>query len=235
MTDSPESRPPGPPRGPWDDQSGEGERPFNAPAASVALLALLAAAFAAQLFLLGPDEVVAGALSGEALRAGRWWTLLTYIFLHAGWLHLLMNASAAAAFGPAVARFFGAGPRAASAFLLFFLFCGVAGGLASVAMHWGGRDAVIGASGAISGLWGGAARLMDPGRGLSGPFEGPARGQLGVVVVFNLAIAVLGLAGEAAGVPFRIAWEAHIAGFLAGLLSVGTFARLARPSYRAER
>lgn len=224
-----------PPHGPWGEPPDDGEPLFNAPAVSVGLVALLGAAFAAQVFLLGPAEVVEGALSAQALREGRWWTLLSYVFLHAGWLHLAMNAGAAMAFGPAVARHFGPGPRAAAAFMLYFLFCGAVGGLASVAMHWDGRDAVIGASGAISGLWGGAARLIDRWRGLSGPFEGQARGQLVVVVVLNLAIAALGVAGEAAGIPFRIAWEAHIAGFLAGLLFIGPFARLARPSYRAER
>ena len=57
------------------------------------------------------------------------------------------------------------------------------------------------------------------------------RGQIAVVVAFNLLI---GLTGFAAG-GLSIAWEAHIAGFVAGLLLIGSFTRLARASYRSER
>lgn len=208
---------------------------FRAPAVSVALLAALGIAYGVQVFLLAPDDVHALALSGRAVQEGRWWTLISSIFLHAGLAHILMNGGVALAFGPAVARHFGPGPRSALAFLLLFLVCGVLGGLGFVALHWGSPDPVVGASGAISGLWGGASRLIGRGRGLWGLWEGPVRGQIIVVVAFNLLIALAGLAGEATGVPVRIAWEAHIAGFAAGLLLIGPFIRLARPSYRQER
>lgn len=208
---------------------------FRAPAASVTLLAILAIAYGVQVFLLTPDEVLTLALSGRAVQEGRWWTLISSIFLHAGLAHILMNGGAALAFGPAVARNFGPGPRPAVVFLLFFLVCGVLGGLGFVVLHWGGPEPVVGASGAISGLWGAAARLIGRRRGLWGVWEAPVRGQIIVVVAFNLLIALAGLAGEATGVAVRIAWEAHIAGFAAGLLLIGPFIRLARPSDREER
>lgn len=212
-------------------QTPAGEPVFNAPLISLAVIALLGIAYGVQVFLLTPEAVAALALSGEALASGRWWTLLSHIFLHGGLVHLLMNAGAALAFGPAVARHFGPGVRAAGTFLLFFLVCGVAGGLGYLALHPGGTAMVIGASGAISGLWGGSARLIGRWSGLWGLWEGPVRGQIIFVVVFNLLI---GLTGFAAG-GLQIAWEAHIAGFVAGLLLVGPFTRLARPSYREER
>ncbi|MDO9223052.1 MAG: rhomboid family intramembrane serine protease [Caulobacter sp.] len=204
---------------------------FNAPLVSLAVIGLLAIAYAVQVFILSPEAVASLALSGEALAAGRWPTLVSHIFLHGGLVHLLMNAGAALAFGPAVARHFGPGARGAGTFLLFFLVCGVAGGLGYVALHPGGTAMVVGASGAISGLWGGSARLIGRWRGLWGVWEGPVRGQIAVVVVLNLLI---GLTGFAMG-GLQIAWEAHIAGFVAGLLLIGPFTRLARPSYREER
>jgi membrane associated rhomboid family serine protease len=175
--------------------------------------------------------VFALALSRPALAEGRWWTLPSHIFLHANLVHLLMNLGAALAFGPAVARHFGPGGRSAGICLLFFLVCGVIGGLGYVGVHPGGVDQVIGASGAISGLWGAAARLLGRWRGLWGVWEGPVRAQILVVVILN---ALIGLAGLAAG-GLHIAWEAHIAGFIAGLLLIGPFTRLARASYREER
>ncbi|MDO8297526.1 MAG: rhomboid family intramembrane serine protease [Caulobacter sp.] len=204
---------------------------FNAPRVSLAVIGLLAIAYAAQVFLLSPDGVALLALSGEGLSRGRWWTLLSHIFLHGNLVHLLMNSGAALAFGPAVARHFGPGARSAGIFLLYFLVCGAAGGLGFVALHPGGTGLVVGASGAISGLWGGAARLLGRRRGLWGPWQGPVRGQIAAVVVLNLLIGLTGFAVEG----LRIAWEAHIAGFVAGLLLIGPFTRLARPSYREER
>lgn len=204
---------------------------FNAPGVSLALIALLGIAYGVQTLLLSPDAVAALALSSVALAEGRWWTLISHIFLHASLLHLLMNAGAALAFGPAVARHFGAGARSAGAFLLYFLLCGVAGGLGYVLLHPNGADLVVGASGAISGLWGGAARLLGRRRGLWKVWEGPVRGQTAAVVVLNVLIGLTGFAASG----LHIAWEAHIAGFLAGLLLVGPFARLARPSDREER
>lgn len=206
------------------------EPAFNAPAVSLAFVALLLIAYAVQVFLLSPDDVMALALSSPALAQGRWWTLISHIFLHGGLLHLFMNVGAAIAFGPAVARHFGPGPRAAGTFLLYVLVCGIAGGLGYIAMHPGSQDQVIGASGAISGLWGGAARLLGRWRGLSGLWDPPVRGQILAVVVINLLI---GLTGFADG-GLHIAWEAHIAGFVAGLVLIAPFTGLARSSYRAE-
>lgn len=204
---------------------------FNAPGVSLALLALLATAYGIQVLFLTPDEVMAGALSGPALAEGRWSTLVSHMFLHAGLVHLLMNGGAALAFGPAVARHFGPGARAAFVFMLFFLVCGVVGGLGFVALHTDSVAAIVGASGAISGLWGGASRMIRRPEGLWGLWEGPVRGQIIAVVVLNLLI---GLTGYAAG-GLPIAWEAHIAGFVAGLLLIGPFTRLARSRDSRER
>jgi len=204
---------------------------FNAPGISLVLIALLAIAYGVQVYGLSEGSVSSLALSGAALAEGHWWTLLTHVFLHGSLIHIFMNAGAALAFGPAVARHFGPGPRAAGAFLLYFMVCGVGGGLGYLATTADPSIQVIGASGAVSGLWGGAARLLGRWRGLWGVFDGPVRTQIAVVVVLNLLIALTGLFADG----FNIAWQAHIAGFLTGLLLIGPFTRLARTGYREER
>jgi len=206
----------------------DGEEPlFDAPLASLMLIALLAAAFGAQVWL-GDAAVLEGALSAGALREGRWWTLVSHIFLHGGVAHIVMNGAAALAFGPAVARYFGHGPRAGAVFFLYFIVTGVIGGLTFVALHPAGIDPMVGASGAICGLWGGATRLLGRWRGLSGLWSRPVRGQLAAFAIMNLILIGLGFAGGFIGAGLRIAWEAHVGGFIAGLLLIAPFARLAR-------
>jgi len=78
---------------------------------------------------------------------GNWWRLLTYMFLHAGILHLLMNMYALLYIGmflePLLGKF-----RFAAAYLL----TGVCAGLMSVAIH--PYTVGVGASGAIFGMYG---------------------------------------------------------------------------------
>ena len=173
---------------------------------------------------------------GEVLPGGRAalvWTPLTYAFLHANLLHLLMNVVWMASFGAALERRFGA-----VRFLALSAISAIAGVAAHAVMHMDEPGLVIGASGAVSGMMAGAARFaFSPGGPLSGPLAGgrgaaayrmPAepllqtfanpRALTFIVVWFALNLLFgltggLGAAGEGG-----IAWEAHIGGFLAGLL-----------------
>jgi len=164
-------------------------------------------------------------VSGQALSAGRWQTLLTSLFLHGGWPHVLMNSVAALAFGPPVARLLGTGPRGAAAFFLFYLSCGVLAGLGFVASNFQAAVTVVGASGAISGLLGAASRIIQ-GRGGIGPmFGSTVIGMAAAWTLVNVVLGVSGLTPGAMGMP--VAWQAHLAGYAAGVLLVGPFARLA--------
>ena len=71
------------------------------------------------------------------------------------WMHLLFNCLWLLVFGTPVARYMGS-----ARFLLLGLLAGVAGGLASLFLHWGEEIFVIGASGAVSGLLAAAIPLM---------------------------------------------------------------------------
>jgi membrane associated rhomboid family serine protease len=87
-------------------------------------------------------------------------------------------------------------------------------------------EPVVGASGAISGLLGAASRLIQ-GNGRIGPLFGQT--VIGMAIAWAIVNVVLGIVPGwtpgAMGMP--VAWQAHLAGYAAGVLLVGPFARLA--------
>ncbi|MEO8812758.1 MAG: rhomboid family intramembrane serine protease [Caulobacteraceae bacterium] len=215
------------------------EPALNAPWILLALIGVLLATHAAR--LLTGVSVERFALTAADLRAGRWFGLVTYLFVHGSWAHVGMNGVFILAFGTPVARFLGGGARGAVLFIAFFLVCGAIAALAYAGWldalgSFGvpGRGwALVGASGAGSGLMGGAARLIE-GRGRLGSIGGKM--VMGMSVAWIGANVLLGLSGltpGAAGLP--VAWEAHIFGYFAGLALIGLFARVAaRPATLAR-
>jgi membrane associated rhomboid family serine protease len=136
-------------------------------------------------------------------------SLITHLFLHAGWLHLAMNMIMLLAMGNLLEPF--AGARRLG--LLY-----LAGGLASALAEWAitplGTVPTVGASGAISALIG--AQAMLGGRGNQGPWQ---RG-LGLAVAWIVFQLMAGVVMNGSGVQLAIA--GHIGGFLAGLLLAWT-------------
>ena len=211
---------------------GASQPAIRAPWPVVVLIAVLIGAHAARLWL-GIDPERFALVAGD-LGSGRWSPLISHIFVHAGWAHVLMNSVFILAFGAPVARFLGVGAVGALAFAAFFLICGVVAGsgFAAVAAEFANMGlaspdwALVGASGAASGLMGAAARLIE-GRGRLGPIGG--RTVIGMSVSWILVNVVLGATGltpGTAGAP--VAWQAHIIGYFAGLLLISPFSRLAR-------
>lgn len=203
----------------------EREPVFNIPWPITVLGLSIVGGYAIQSLL--PLEAVVAAWGFSAAQLGeRPQTLLTAILLHGSWPHALMNAAFGVAFGSPVARFLGLGGRGVGVLALFYVVCGVLANLAFAAVHPHGAVPLVGASGAISGLMGAAARLIG-GRGEVGPVLSPPVLALGAAtIVANLLVASTGLAPGLAG--STIAWEAHLGGFLAGVLLIGPAARLAR-------
>jgi membrane associated rhomboid family serine protease len=152
---------------------------------------------------------------------------VSYLGLHNDWTHLAINCLWLLAFGPIVARRFGA-----LLFLLFFVACGVAGALTYLAFNWGSEVPVVGASGAISGLMAAALRMLPGQTPWAVPGETPlaplfSRQLLiftAIWAAINLLTGItgLGMGGESG----LIAWQAHLGGFAAGLLLCGLFDRL---------
>jgi membrane associated rhomboid family serine protease len=198
------------------------EPAFNVPWPVAWLIAVLVGLHALRAALGGDPEI--WAFTSADAEAGRWTSLLTYQFVHGGWTHVLMNSGFVLAFGPPTARHLGTSLRAGAAFLAFFLACGVAAAaayaglsalLGPVFLGGDGPWALIGASGAASGLMAAAARLIE-GRGRLGPLTGRTVWSMTLAwIAINLVLGVSGLTPGAAGVP--VAWQAHIFGYLAGL------------------
>lgn len=154
---------------------------------------------------------------------------VSHQFLHAGWFHLGMNCVWLLACGPVVARRFGPW-----LFWAFFLVCGVFGAAFFLACDWGGIDGMIGASGAVSGLMAASVRML-PWQGARIPgFSWPltplfSRTVVAFSLVWFVTNLIFGMTGfGTGGAIHQIAWQAHVGGFLAGLLLSGPFDALAR-------
>jgi membrane associated rhomboid family serine protease len=214
---------------PWGAEEPPAREPiFNAPwPATVVVLAIIGAYVVQVIWGGGEAAALRWGFAPADLARGRWGELIAMMFIHGGWPHAIMNALGALAFGPPVARWLGVRLRGALAFFAFYLVCGVISGLGYAALHPSQMEPVIGASGAVSGLMGAASRLFGRQEGLNPLTSSPVVSLAAGWVLVNAIMAVFG-AGVLAG-GARIAWEAHIAGFVAGVLLIGPWRRLGEP------
>jgi membrane associated rhomboid family serine protease len=151
--------------------------------------------------------------------------LVSHMFLHGGWLHVLGNMLYLWIFGDNVEDRFGS-----AQYLVFYLLCGI---VAAIGQGLISPSPMVGASGAIAGVLG-AYLLMYPTARIStlvflGFFitivELPALVVIGMFVVLQVieGVAELRLTGHAAAQ--QVAYFAHIFGFAAGLLLLVFFRR----------
>ncbi len=163
------------------------------------------------------------------------WTFLTYAFLHADLSHIVFNMLWLLPFGSAVARRFGA-----ARFFAFLAITAVAGAFAHLVTHQHEVAPMIGASAAVSGAMAAAIRFaFQRGSFLSfGPNADEAAHVpalslmqslqnprvltfLGIWFGVNI---IFGIGSLGIGAPMQsIAWQAHIGGFLAGLILFSLF------------
>lgn len=149
--------------------------------------------------------------------------LVSHMFLHGSFLHLIINCAWLLAFGPVVARRLGG-----VTFLVFFLACGVAGALMELALAWGAPEAMIGASGGISGLMAASFRMIrwpgvPPAGRLVPLLSRPILTFSGIWLLTNLIFGFTGFGSGTSG--DQIAWQAHMGGYLFGLITIGLFDR----------
>jgi len=149
---------------------------------------------------------------------------VSYLFLHADFVHVGINSLWLLVFGPVVARQLGV-----LKFLLFFVFCGIVAALVHIAVYWGSPMAVVGASGAISGLMGAGMRILygrlyGHGAGLAPILSRPILLFSLVWVIANIVSGLLriGVIDDVA----LVAWVAHLGGYFAGLSAIGPFDRM---------
>jgi membrane associated rhomboid family serine protease len=149
-----------------------------------------------------------------------WSTLLTSMFLHGGWAHLGGNMLYLWIFGDNIERAIGHGR-----FLVFYLLCGLAAGIAHIVTNLGSIVPTVGASGAISGVLGGYIVMFPHNRvrvmSYSGVVSVPAFLVLGlwIVIQFLNGFGSVATTDETAGV----AYVAHIGGFVAGAVLIKLF------------
>lgn len=140
-------------------------------------------------------------------------TLVTYQFLHAGWLHLAGNLLFLRIFGPRVETTLGAGR-----WTVLLLAGGVAAGLAQAWPEPSSPLAMVGASGGVSGILG-AYLVLHPRDELRLLLPGVPGMQLPAWVIllawFGLQLAYTNWSES---LPGGVAFRAHVGGFACGLL-----------------
>jgi membrane associated rhomboid family serine protease len=132
------------------------------------------------------------------------WTLVTYMFLHGGWMHLIFNMLGLFFFGPRLEARLGS-----RHFLGLYFVSGIAGALLSLATP---RVPIVGASAAVFGVLLGFARYWPRQQLLIwGIVPVEARWLVGILTVLSLFFARSGFQGG-------VAHFAHLGGFLGGYL-----------------
>ena len=222
---------------------------FNVPGVILATIVVLAAIHAGRGFIDWRTDVVIiygfGFVPGRYLLEppadigyplspfGGWFGPITHALLHASWTHLIVNTLWLVAFGSPIARRFGA-----RRFLIFSAVCALGGAVAHLATHWGGVQPMIGASGVVSGYMAGAMRFAFqtngpmssygrrapdmaariPPHSIAQTFADPrALVFMLVFIGINLMVGIGG--GLSSDATVTVAWQAHLGGFVAGLLA----------------
>lgn len=167
--------------------------------------------FSAQYFIDGPrlNGEVTGFLALFPIKSGWFepYQIVTHMFSHGGWGHLLFNMFALWSFGSMLERVWG--PKK---FLIFYLACGLAAGAAQLLLS----DApAVGASGAIMGLLAAFAYLFPNTQLIIFPFPVPVKAKWAIMV-----IAAIDLFGGVYPTGSNIAHFAHLGGLVMGLILV---------------
>jgi membrane associated rhomboid family serine protease len=129
---------------------GDGSRrPTRFPVVTLAIIVVNAFVFFLELtggeaFVTRWAEIPATIVSGHG-----WITVLTAMFMHAGWMHIIGNMVFLWAFGPQIEDAMGS-----LRYLAFYLLCGLAASAAQIAMRPDSTVPNLGASGAIAGVMG---------------------------------------------------------------------------------
>lgn len=169
------------------------------------------------------DGMNAWAISGPRLAQGQFETIALHMFAHGGIAHIVFNSMALFAFAPAVMERLG--PlhfKSLSAFLALFFGCGLAGMALWLAINPNSEIPMLGASGAIFGLLGFVLRKPDPFGPIIPIVSREMRAALIEWVKLHLPLVAIFIVPVLLGSEFfGLAWEAHLGGFVAGLLLCG--------------
>lgn len=200
----------------------ESRRPLHFPVVTMLIIGLNALVFVLE--LLGGDAfIMRWSMVPANVMAGRGWiTILSSMFLHEGWAHILGNMLFLWVFGPEIEDVMGPGR-----YVLFYLLGGLAAAAAQTVVDPGSTVPTLGASGAIATVMGAFLITYPRDRIRTVLFFGwfaritflPAILLVGVWFLTQVFSQVGALADVQSG---GVAYMAHIGGFLFGML----FARL---------
>ncbi|MFI5070227.1 MAG: rhomboid family intramembrane serine protease [Terriglobales bacterium] len=175
-------------------------------------------------FGIVPDHFTAALTGPQHFQlAGVFLSILTSMFLHGSWLHIIGNMWVLWIFGDNIEDYLGH-----FSYLLFYLICGFTAAITHIAMNPGSDIPTVGASGAIAGIMGGYFLLFPKARVLT---------LVPLIVFFTFwwlpAWIVLGywfllqfLSGTATSIAYSsssgggVAFWAHVGGFVTGLILI---------------
>ena len=166
----------------------------------------------------------------------QWMDVLTSIFLHGGWMHLIGNMWFLWIYGDNVEDILGH-----SQYLIFYLLCGLAATMVHVLFNGDSRVPTIGASGAIAGVMGAYVvkfphskiTTLVPVFVFITTMEIPAY----VILLYWFVIQFfsgVGSVGHSHLSQGGVAWFAHIGGFLAGIALILVMRTHERFSHRPD-
>jgi len=201
-------------------------RPASFPVVTTAIIVVNAFVFVLELmggdaFVMQWSEIPASIVAGH-----HWITILTAMFMHAGWMHIIGNMVFLRAFGPEVED--AMGPLW---YLAFYLLSGLAASLAQIALAPGSTVPNLGASGAIAGVMGAFLVTYPHDRVRALLVIGwfvritviPAALLIGLWFLIQLFSQVGAVAGAQSG--GGVAYAAHVGGFIFGAVTARIFER----------
>ncbi len=178
-----------------------------------------------ELFIKNYGVIPVNFFSNKADLFSRGYTLITSTFLHGSWLHLFGNMWFLWIFGKNIEDRLGH-----LRYIIFYLGCGIAGGLAHIYVNPASNIPTIGASGAISGILGAYFILYPFTRILTAVpiffffyfIKLPAFFFLGLWFLIQFFSGTSSILTEPTSMG-EVAWWAHVGGFAAGIILVPFF------------
>ena len=203
-------------------------RPARSPVVTRGLIVVNVLVFLFE--LAGGSEFIQrwSAIPADIVAGRNWITILTAMFMHAGWLHIIGNMIFLWAFGPEIEEAMGR-----LRYLIFYLASGLVASLAQIAAMPSSTVPNLGASGAIAGVMG--AFLITYPRDqirtliLFGWFARitfiPAALLIGLWFIIQLFSELGAVASLQSG---GVAYMAHVGGFVFGAVTARPFERFLR-------
>ena len=201
-------------------------RPVHPPVVTVSIIVINVLVFFLE--LTGGDAFVQrwSVIPADIVAGQNWVTILTSMFMHGGWMHIIGNMVFLWAFGPAIEDAMGH-----LRYLVFYLLGGVVASLAQIAAASSSTVPSLGASGAIAAVMGAFLITYPRDRIRTLLFLGwfiqvtvlPASLLIGIWFVIQLFSQVGSVVTTQSGQSGGVAYMAHIGGLIFGFVTARLF------------